>query len=171
MAVTISGNLDGVKNLLNQLKTLKEKAVYVGVPQEKNVPLDEGKLNLATLAMILQRGTTITPKNGKVLSFGKGKKRFFAKKIVIEPRPFIEQTINENKQKYIEQFAIFIQQGQSPIKAMNLIALMAENDIKEAMKDKSKWVPNSPVTIALKGSSSPLIDSGNLRSSITGIVK
>ncbi|AOF54436.1 hypothetical protein BKG91_09400 [Rodentibacter caecimuris] len=170
MAVQIIGGLNQALQLIDQLKSVKDKAIYVGVPAEKNSQV-EGGINLATLAMILQRGGTIVPKQAKALAFGKGKKRFFAKSVFIPARPFIEQTINENREKYVAKLAKFIQQGKTPLQAMNLVALMAEGDIKEAMRDKKLWAPNSALTVAIKGSSTPLIDSGNLRKSITGLVK
>ncbi|MGF7454200.1 hypothetical protein [Pasteurella bettyae] len=170
MAVTVTANFSAARQLIEQLKSVKEKAIYVGVPAEKNSQV-EGGINLATLAMILQRGGTITPKRAKALVFGKGKKRFFAKSVFIPARPFIEQTINENQDKYVAKLAEFIQQGKTPLQAMNSVALMAEEDIKKAMKDKKRWAPNSKLTVAIKGSSTPLIHNGHLRKSITGLVK
>lgn len=52
------------------------------------------------------------------------------------------------------------------------LGVLAEAAIQDAFATRGygQWQPNSPVTIASKGSSSPLIDTGELRKSITSTV-
>lgn len=58
------------------------------------------------------------------------------------------------------------------VPAMQQVGVLAENVVDEAFETRGsgKWAPNSPVTIARKGSDSPLIDTGKLRRSITSKV-
>ena len=172
MAVTItSSNGEGIKSLISKVETLRSKAVYVGIPAETNSTVDGEELNLATLAMILHRGGTIKAKNGKALAFGKGKTWFFRKSVYIPPRPFIEQVIKENGEKYVNTFAKYLKDGFDPAKTMELLAIMAQGDVQMAMIEEGKWKENSSLTIAIKGSSKPLIDTWKLRQSVRGIVK
>ena len=47
-----------------------------------------------------------------------------------------------------------------------LVGMQMKSDISSTLTN-GPWTPNSPVTIARKGSSRPLIDTGELRASIT----
>lgn len=53
------------------------------------------------------------------------------------------------------------------------IGLVAEEVIQEAFATNGfgEWAPNAPMTVELKGSNSPLIDTGQLRRSITSKVE
>lgn len=55
------------------------------------------------------------------------------------------------------------------VKALNILGLKAEDIIRKAFESSGfgRWAANSPVTIALKGSSKPLIDTSQLRRVIT----
>lgn len=56
-------------------------------------------------------------------------------------------------------------------KALNLIGLMMESDIRTKYTEGGvPLVPNAPSTIARKGSSHPLIDTGQTRASVTHVV-
>ncbi len=57
-------------------------------------------------------------------------------------------------------------------KAYALLGITAENVIQKAFSTHGfgKWAPNAPYTIAKKGSASPLIDTAQLRKSITSRV-
>ena len=51
-------------------------------------------------------------------------------------------------------------------KALALLGIEGQGQIQESISDLSS-PPNSPVTVALKGSSKPLIDTGQMRQSVT----
>lgn len=59
----------------------------------------------------------------------------------------------------------------SEVVAQQLALRFAGRVQKRITNTPGDWPPNSPVTIAKKGSSKPLIDTGVMRSSITGKVK
>ncbi|OOF40943.1 hypothetical protein BKK47_02630 [Rodentibacter mrazii] len=148
MAVTISGNLDGVKDFLAQLKTLNEKAVYVGVPENENPEVKNG-FNMASLAAVLEFGSV----DGHIPS-----------------RPFLRQTLTENQEKYAALFVKFFQQNLSVDECYKRLALVVEADVKKNIRH-GNWTPNAKSTIRRKKSSRPLIDTGKMRQSIRGIVK
>ncbi|MBW1812125.1 MAG: hypothetical protein JRJ39_00255 [Deltaproteobacteria bacterium] len=58
-------------------------------------------------------------------------------------------------------------------KVFEKIGIIAEGVVQEAFATRGfgKWAPNSEMTIALKGSDSPLIDTSQLRKSISSDVK
>ena len=58
-------------------------------------------------------------------------------------------------------------------KFMTLMGINGERCVLDAFatRGSGKWKPNSPKTVALKGSDSPLIDTGELRKSITSSVE
>lgn len=59
------------------------------------------------------------------------------------------------------------------VTALKVLGISAYNKVQEAFESKGfgKWAPNSPMTIAKKGSSSPLIDTSEFRNSVTWQVK
>ena len=148
MSVSLTSTKNGLEQLIKQLEGLNAKDVYVGIPESKNSNVEgAGQFNLASLAAVLEFGNQHIPS-----------------------RPFLRQTLAENQQKYTALFAEGINNGEDYAALMNKIALIAQGDVQENMV-KGDWVANAPSTIKRKGSSKPLIDTGHLRKSITGIVK
>lgn len=94
----------------------------------------------------------------------------------IPARSFIRMPLqthfSDNLQKIEPQFwnALFAEKGAEH--AMRVIGVKGENTVQEAFATSGwgKWAPNSPLTIELKGSSKPLIDTGQLRRSISSEV-
>ena len=148
MSVSLTSTKNGLEQLIKQLEGLNAKDVYVGIPESKNSNVEgAGQFNLASLAAVLEFGNQHIPS-----------------------RPFLRQTLAENQQKYTALFAEGINNGEDYAALMNKIALIAQGDVQENMV-KGDWVANAPSTIKRKGSSKPLIDTGHLRKSITGIIK
>ena len=86
----------------------------------------------------------------------------------IPERSFIRSTFDENLKKYEnltrrEARKIGVQSTAAFLKRLGL---RAEADIKRKIV-KLKTPPNAPATIAAKGSSNPLIDTGRMRQSIS----
>lgn len=144
------GNLDGIKQLLARLASLKTQSVYVGVPaQNKETVKDEPQFNLASLAAVLE--------------FGSADKR-------IPSRPFLRQTLAENHDKYVKFFSSQFQDGMAVEEIYTQLAVMAKRDVQGNIRN-GNWVANAPSTIKRKGSSKPLIDTGRLMQSIKGVVR
>lgn len=88
----------------------------------------------------------------------------------IPERPFIRNSLRNNKSKYraaLVKSAKSILLGQTSVPAvLTKLGILAQGDIQQEITSLSS-PPNSPVTIALKGSSKPLIDTGAMRQAVT----
>lgn len=71
------------------------------------------------------------------------------------------------------QFAQVLESGKSADKALNTVGIFARNISVEAFETDGygTWAPLQPETVAAKGSSAILIDTGILRNSITWVVR
>lgn len=165
MSVSISGNFNALKDLAKTLNELVKKDVFVGIPEEANKSLeDQPSFNMATLAAVLE--------------FGNNR---------IRERPFLRQTLQENRTKYVLMFVSLFKKGVEPEKIYEQLAIVAQADVQENMV-KGNWLENSDSTkIAWakekrkppKGTKinpndvnkNPLIWDGNLKGSIKGIVR
>lgn len=88
----------------------------------------------------------------------------------IPERPFMRNAMRSNQTKY-QQFmkvsAKAILSGEvTPEVSLKRLGRMAQVDIQEEITSLSS-PPNSPTTIRLKGSSNPLIDTGEMRGAVT----
>lgn len=97
----------------------------------------------------------------------------------IPPRSFLRMPLNlffndkmkEKKSLSAEEFQKAIESGNGE-KFMAKVGMVAEEVIQEAFATNGygKWEPNAKMTVELKGSDSPLIDTGQLRRAITSKV-
>jgi len=94
----------------------------------------------------------------------------------IPPRSFLRMPVIDKKSdfaKYMSSSKVKKLVAEKKIKQIFVdLGLIAEKIIQEAFETRGfgKWKPNAPMTIRLKGSDSPLIDTGQLRRSITSTV-
>lgn len=88
----------------------------------------------------------------------------------IPERPFLRNTMRDNKASYqtaMKTSAAKLLRGDTSLRTvLSKLGIKAQGDVQSEITSLSS-PPNSPVTIALKGSSNPLIDSGELRNSVT----
>ena len=88
----------------------------------------------------------------------------------IPPRPFLLNAMREHRSKYLAAMkaaAPQIIRGSMSLQAVTArLGAMAQGDVQQEITNL-KTPPNSPVTIRLKGSSNPLIDTGEMRSKVT----
>lgn len=93
------------------------------------------------------------------------------------PRPVIEPAIKAHKAELAEFVADAVKAAGADDdrkldRALNRLGMAGQNFARSWFTDpRNGWAPNSPLTIALKGSSRPLIDTSTLRKSITYVVK
>lgn len=90
----------------------------------------------------------------------------------IPARPFVRTTFEMNEKKFvsiIRQIKIQLATGNVAIKdGLSLVGLFAQSEIQKTIgKSDSLFEPNAPSTIEKKGSSKPLIDTGQMRQSVT----
>lgn len=88
----------------------------------------------------------------------------------IPERPFLRNAMRDNRSNYrdgMKTSAKKLLLGQTSLQTvLSNLGIMAQGDVQESITSLSS-PPNSPVTIALKGSSNPLIDSGEMRGAVT----
>lgn len=92
----------------------------------------------------------------------------------IPARPFLLNAIRKNRRKYLEAMKTAgakILRGEASLdQTMRKLGIMAQGDIQDEITNL-RTPPNAPSTIAAKGSSNPLIDTGEMRSKVTWEVK
>lgn len=88
----------------------------------------------------------------------------------IPERPFMRNSMRDNRGKYksaMSTSAAKILRGETAMgTVLSKLGIVAQGDIQSEITSLST-PPNSPVTIALKGSSNPLIDTGAMRQAVT----
>lgn len=138
--VTISGIEEAKRKLEQEIKKLaSDKTVLVGIHEDAG-STDDGDLTMAQLGAIQHFGTQTIP-----------------------ARPWLDVGVKSGTQDYLE----VIQNHSDDIdNALEIIGQIAVGKVQQYMTDL-RDPPNAPSTIAKKGSSNPLIDTGALRQSVT----
>lgn len=92
----------------------------------------------------------------------------------IPERPFMRNAMRNNQHKYakaMEVSAPKILRGETtPEQVLNKLGILAVGDIQHEITTLTTPA-NSPVTVKLKGSSKPLIDTGEMRQAVTYAVE
>jgi hypothetical protein len=141
-----------------RIKALEAVEIYVGIPEQNNSRDGESVTN-AELAFIHEHGSPL--KN-------------------IPARPFIRPAISlpRNQKMIRAQLAVAARavlagDESAANRELNKTGLLAANAVKRFLADfpANQLAPNAPSTIRRKGSSTPLIDSGELRRAVSYIVK
>lgn len=92
----------------------------------------------------------------------------------IPARSFLLNAIRKNRRKYLEAMKTAgakVLRGETTLdQTMRKLGVLAQGDIQQEITDL-RDPPNAPSTIAAKGSSNPLIDTGEMRSKVTWEVK
>lgn len=142
----------GFDKYYKAIKDLNSKAVHVGIFA------DVGD-KVLTKAIVNEFGTARAGKKNN---------------ITIPERSFIRSTYNKQQKKvagrFNQIFMSFSRKQYNVLPRLKLIGLEQEAATKQAITDM-KYPPNAASTVAKKGSSHPLIDTGELRSKITSEVK
>jgi len=88
----------------------------------------------------------------------------------IPARPFLLNAIRDNRAKYLSSLrssASKLVRGETNLTVvLSKLGALAQGDIQGEITSLQS-PPNSPVTVALKGSSNPLIDDGLMRGAVT----
>lgn len=92
----------------------------------------------------------------------------------VPERPFLRSTIDAGKTKYLQLLSgigdASVSGKISLVRGAKIVGEVVVGDVKQAMADGIP-PPNAESTIKQKGSSTPLIDKGQLRGSITSKVE
>ena len=134
------------------LTKLSNVDLLVGIPQETD-DREDGKVGNAYLLMLHTVGS---PVQG------------------IPPRPTIQPTIEKHK-SFIQKslFTAMEEYAKTGSDAkLRALGIYVSSQVKEFINDPSNGLtPNSPRTIQRKGSSLPLVDTGEMRNSITYVIR
>ena len=144
--VTIHGIQQAQEALKKQIeKLMTDKTVLVGIHESSGE--HEGGISNAQLGAVLHFGGQ-TGKGGKV---------------TIPPRPWLDAGVQSGVAEYAE---IIESHGDDLDSALELIGVVAVGRTQEYMTNLST-PENADSTKKKKGSANPLIDTGNLRQSVT----
>jgi len=92
----------------------------------------------------------------------------------IPARPFLGATFDDKRETWGRVADVAISQAltgeRSFADGLGILGTMAQQDVQTTIAS-GDFAPNSPVTVALKGSSQPLIDTGAMRQAIRYEVK
>ena len=181
-----------VGSLVGAVEALAKKDVLVGIPAENSTRENPGaggdKINNAELLYIQSHGVRKAEMRAEMQKhIDAGKKYSEAHSLYIQshgsplwhipPRPVLEPAVEANKESIAKQMqgaAIASLDGnaQEVDNALHRAGLVAENAAKGWFENpQNGWPPNSPRTIAQKGSDSSLIDTGEMRKAITHVVR
>ena len=138
----------GLKGFLERFREIGKPKVCIGVPASKN-GMHEGGINMATLLAIHVLGA---PSRG------------------IPQRDPLRPPLIANAQRYTDLLAMGLKNalsdGTDPKLVYEKIGIVATNDVKDYFIT-GNFKALSEKTIKAKGSSKPLIDTGELRNSIS----
>jgi len=142
----------GFKAMIAAAAALKKGGyVKVGVLDEGEGAVSRGTLTNAELAALMELGWDD-----------------------VEPRPFISASVEAGREQYmadLKKLAGGLLEGKITLeRALGIIGAKAAADIKKFVTLGNNLAPNRPSTIARKGSSRPLIDSGQLVGAVTWFV-
>jgi hypothetical protein len=151
-----------IKGLINVQKFFAQKMpkVRVGILGDKNARKKGG-------ADKTNAEIGYTQEFGKHTGVKIPKRSFIREPLLLKFAKEIKAAKSLNK----TEFEKAIKSGNAE-KFFKRIGIVAEKVIQQAFATQGfgKWAPNAPLTVALKGSSSPLIDTAQLRRSITSKV-
>lgn len=183
-------NTSGIGSILRAVMPVAKKEVLVGIPAE-NSPREHASadnLNNAELLYIQSHGVRTAEMRAEMQPhLDAGMKYSKAHSLYIQshgsalwhipPRPVLEPSVEANKDRIGKQLAkasTAAIQGDDAKRDLFLerAGQVAENAAKRWFENpENGWPPNSPVTIARKGSDKPLIDTGEMRKAITHIIQ
>lgn len=145
----IKSTIKGTKELKREIEkianSLDAPMLSVGIHDDAADP-PEGEINMATLGAVHEFGTDKIPARPWLLrGFNSGRKEY---------EEILEEGINDTVKKGIDIR-----------KAFHKVGVVAVGKV-QLFITKLKTPPNSEITIARKGSSNPLIDTGAMRGSV-----
>ena len=177
----------GFAGLVNRVQNLKKKRIMVGI-SEKEAAREGEEINNAQLLYILSHGVRKKSMRDEMQpNIDAGMKYSLAYQMYImahgsplwhsPPRPVLEPAIEAHKDAISQLFKMVMlaacKGDQTALRnAIINCGTAAQNYCRDWFSDpRNGWAPNSPVTIALKGSARPMVDTGTMRKAITYVVR
>lgn len=155
--ISASSSGGGMKSLEAALAKIQKAQVYVGIP-EAETGRDESGVTNAGLMYIHTHGSPLQH---------------------IPPRPVIEPALAapDNKENITQELSdaarsVLGEKAGEAKQHLRRAGMLGRNAAIRWFTDhRNGWPPDSPATVAAKGSDRPLIDTGQLRRSITYVVE
>lgn len=177
-----------LRELRKQLQALAKKEVLVGIPAENSTREHGGEINNAELLYIQSHGVRSASMRKEMQgNLDAGMKYSKAHELYLQshgspmyhvpPRPVLEPAIASQKEaigKLISAASKSALEGkpaqcEANLNKAGMVAVSAARGWFE--NPANGWPPNAPYTIKKKGSSQPLIDTGEMRKAITYVVR
>lgn len=154
--------------LEKNLAELASKDILVGIPKEATNEKDGKTFYLADIAFLQNYGS-YSEKENRHLTGDEAKESG-----KIPPRPFgstLIENFGEKIRKFYQKEVKESLKGKRSMKqALNRVGFIAAGFMKQNLST-GNWEPNAESTIAKKGSSKPLIDTGEMRRAITWVLR
>lgn len=177
---------DVMPQVQRQLDKLARVDVWVGIPQAENAPRGEN-LNNSQLLFILEHGVRKASMahemrdamNHDGLSYRAAYDLYIHEHGSplwrIPPRPVLEPALASVQGTLANLYRRAIDaalQGQDPMPYLEVVRSKAQWAAQEWFTDpRNNWAPNAPSTIKRKGSARPMIDTGEMRRAIVGVIR
>ena len=105
-----------------------------------------------------------------IQEFGNKTNKFYGHHAPIPARPFMRMTFDKNKRKIKQTVEVFLDRIYSGIgtakQGLKRLGLEHQSDVQTTI-ESGRFKANAPATKDRKGSSKPLIDSGNMKNKIS----
>ena len=187
----VTSSIDRFQDIQRSLQELAKRDVLIGIPQEKSSrPTKEGdapsKITNAGLAYIHTHGVrNVAMRQEMQEKMDSGSTYSQAHEMYVHahgsplmnvpPRPIIEPAIEAHRQELADLLREAVMKaldGRPFEQKLKQAGMKGRNVTRAWFTDpRNGWAPNSPATIAQKGSDRPLIDTAELRKSITYVVR
>lgn len=153
----------GLKRITKDMEALGEYYAAIGFPKGEVVSAGKSKGSGHKPAATMGELATIAA----VHEFGSESKG-------IKPRPFMAQTQEKamRRLKWLDGhlYDKVVKGLLTPKQALDKIGVYYEGKMKDTIRNGS-FAANAPATIKLKGSSRPLIDTGQMRNSVVSVTR
>ena len=182
----VTSSIDRFQDIQRSLQELAKKDVLVGVPEASSNRKDSKEVTNAELAYMHTHGVrklSMRQENQELMDRGAPYSQAYQMYLQTHgsplwnspPRPIIEPAIEANKNEIgglLREALTKALDGRPFEQELKKAGMKGQNVTRAWFTDpRNGWAPNSPITIAKKGSERPLIDTGELRKSITYIVR
>jgi hypothetical protein len=170
----VTASKDLTPEIKKMLDDLAKSQVYVGVPEGSDN--DRGtEITNSELLYIQTHGVRMQEMRDEMNPKVESGEMPYSKAYKSPPRPVIEPAIENSKDviaKQLQKVATTALDGQDPTVEMQKAGMLGQNIVRDWFTNPANgWAPNSPITAKRKGSDRPLIDSGELRKSITYVIQ
>lgn len=145
----------------------KLKEFLKNIKNKSNTTLNVGFLTpeIAKIAIKNEFGG-IFPIDNEYKLRAKAKGINLGDKIAIPARPFMQQTIDNNSKTWGKLISKLLPENELDIKkTFNQLGQVITNNITETIEEDD-FIANSARTIVIKGTSTPLVDTGNMAKSV-----